>query len=205
MQVNISKTLEGIIARTAFNTTKAHTRHHLKEQLLLELLREEGALAYQLLSARLQEWEIYQLHLRIEQAIRQPATATEQEPELFFRRYTNELLARYHTAKNLSTGHLLLDLLRDPESLAAPLFARYRITHEVIAKVLDELGDEPVRPLQIKIRQLDEPTTPATEPTHPTSLLDRFGTDLTAEARRGRFDPVIGREAEIERMVVFSK
>ena len=201
MQVNISKTLEGIIARTAFNTTKAHTRHHLKEQLLLELLREEGALAYQLLSARLQDWELYQLHLRIEQAIRQPATAAEQEPELFFRRYTNELLARYHTAKNRSTRHHLLDLLPDPESLAAPLFARYRITHEVIAKALDELGDEPVRPLQIKIRQLDEPTPRATEPTHPTTLLDRFGTDLTAEARRGRFDPVIGREAEIERMV----
>ena len=39
MQVNISKTLEGIIARTAFHATKAHTRHHLKEHLMLELLR----------------------------------------------------------------------------------------------------------------------------------------------------------------------
>jgi ATP-dependent Clp protease ATP-binding subunit ClpC len=34
-----------------------------------------------------------------------------------------------------------------------------------------------------------------------TPALDRFGRDLTAEARDGRIDPVIGREAEIEQVV----
>jgi ATP-dependent Clp protease ATP-binding subunit ClpC len=34
-----------------------------------------------------------------------------------------------------------------------------------------------------------------------TPALDRFGRDLTAEAREGRIDPVIGREAEIEQVV----
>ena len=34
-----------------------------------------------------------------------------------------------------------------------------------------------------------------------TPALDRFGRDLTAEARAGRIDPVIGREAEIEQVV----
>ena len=32
-------------------------------------------------------------------------------------------------------------------------------------------------------------------------MLDKFGTDLTYEARRGRIDPVVGREREIERIV----
>ena len=53
MQVKISKTLEGIIARTAFNTTKEGVGNALKDRLLLELLREEGSLAYQILSARM--------------------------------------------------------------------------------------------------------------------------------------------------------
>ena len=46
MQPKISKTLEGIIARSAFNTTKAGMTHSLKDFLTLELLREEGSLAY---------------------------------------------------------------------------------------------------------------------------------------------------------------
>lgn len=33
------------------------------------------------------------------------------------------------------------------------------------------------------------------------SALDFFGTDLTAEARRGRLDPVIGRSKELQRMI----
>ena len=55
MQLKISKTLEGIIARSAFNTTKAGMTHSLKDFLTLELLREEGSLAYQLLSSRLKD------------------------------------------------------------------------------------------------------------------------------------------------------
>ena len=34
-----------------------------------------------------------------------------------------------------------------------------------------------------------------------TAALDRFGDDLTAEAREGRIDPVIGRDAEVEQVV----
>ena len=34
-----------------------------------------------------------------------------------------------------------------------------------------------------------------------TPALDRFGRDLTAEARAGGIDPVIGREAEIEQVI----
>ena len=43
MQIKISKTLEAIIARAAFNTTKAGLDHSLKDFLTLELLREEGS------------------------------------------------------------------------------------------------------------------------------------------------------------------
>ena len=53
MQTKISKTLEGLIARTAFDTSKQGETRWLKDRLLLEIVREEGSLAYQLLSARL--------------------------------------------------------------------------------------------------------------------------------------------------------
>src|ERR1700744_3880571 len=40
-----------------------------------------------------------------------------------------------------------------------------------------------------------------TQPGSQTPALDKFGRDLTAEARAGRIDPVIGRESEIEQVV----
>ncbi|MDE5709199.1 MAG: hypothetical protein K2I32_07130, partial [Alistipes sp.] len=69
MQMKISKTLEGVLARAAFNTAKAGITRSLKDHLAVELLREEGSLAFQLLSSRLKEWEVYQIRLSIEHDI----------------------------------------------------------------------------------------------------------------------------------------
>lgn len=80
MQLKISKTLEGLIARAAFNTTKAGMTHSLKDFLALEMLHEEGSLAYQLLTARLREWELHQIRLRIEHEIRRPHAAGAPRP-----------------------------------------------------------------------------------------------------------------------------
>ena len=65
----ISKTLEAILARTAFDTAKSGATHSLRDFLFLEILREEGSLAYQILASRLQDWEIQQVRLRVEQEI----------------------------------------------------------------------------------------------------------------------------------------
>ena len=56
MQTKISKTLESIMARTAFDTAKAGIDHSLKDYLMLEILRSEGTMAYQILSSRLKDW-----------------------------------------------------------------------------------------------------------------------------------------------------
>ena len=87
MQIKISKTLEAIIARAAFNTTKAGLDHSLKDFLTLELLREEGSLAYQLLSSRLKDWELYQIRLRIEREMLAGQQSTTQSPEEFYRAF----------------------------------------------------------------------------------------------------------------------
>ena len=91
MQIKISKTLEAIIARAAFNTTKAGLDHSLKDFLTLELLREEGSLAYQLLSSRLKDWELYQIRLRIEREMLAGQQNVPQSPEEYYRACTEEL------------------------------------------------------------------------------------------------------------------
>ncbi|MBR0330500.1 MAG: ATP-dependent Clp protease ATP-binding subunit, partial [Alistipes sp.] len=200
MKQNISKTLEGLIARTAFKTTKAEVRSAVGDYLVLELLGETGSMAYQLLSARLQDWELYQLRLRLETALHEQGSKKgDSDPEAYFQQFCNQLTAKYVEANRISTSHALIELLEAPDSVAAPLFARYHITAEVLRQALVQVEQDALRRSDVEVRMLDLQLH--TDPTlHPTKL-DRFGTDLTAEARAGRLDPVIGRGREIERMV----
>lgn len=201
MQVKLSKTLEGVIARTAFRTKKEGIRYALKDFLMLELLREEGSLAYQLLAGRLQEWELYQLRLRIEQEVaKQAHQPLAIEPEHFFRQLSNELCARYHEARHISTAHALHHLASDPSTCTARALLRYRITEQLLAELLAAPEQNAIE-REVEVRLFDRGTLQHT-PTRPTPhSLEQFGTDLTTAALEGRIDPVIGRDREIERII----
>ena len=104
MQTKISKTLEGLIARTAFDTSKQGETRWLKDRLLLEIVREEGSLAYQLLSARLKDWELYQVRLRIERDLQERTDGPAGNPEEFYVQFANEVRKRYRTAPASAAG-----------------------------------------------------------------------------------------------------
>ena len=200
MQVKISKTLEGIIARTAFNTTKEGLRHALKDRLLLELLHDEGSLAYQILSARMKEWELQQACRSIEAAIAAPDSSEQLEPERFYRLFCNEMCAKHGDSARISTVHALLEILGDPTTAAAKAFGRFGIYDTTILAELARIGGGDLQPREIEVHLLDfGDTQPMPQAVH--RQIDKFGTDLTAEAREGRIDPVVGRDAEIERVV----
>src|SRR5580698_5887644 len=87
----------------------------------------------------------------------------------------------------VSTEHMLLaltDLKRDP---AQALLARFGATHDAILKALTA-----VRGSQ---RITDQ------NPEAKFQALDKYARDLTEQARRGKLDPVIGRDNEIRRVV----
>ncbi len=201
MQLKISKTLEGIIARSAFNTTKAGMTHSLKDFFTLELLREEGSLAYQLLSSRLKDWELYQVRLRIEREI---ITAKPQEslsPEAFFRDFTEELLATSGATRSVSTAHALLSVIKDRTTAASRVLEMYHVTPEVVAEELQKfsVGDDFRSEIQVHMLDFGEENKSAEKES--AHLLDKFGVNLTRQAREGKIDPVVGREQEIERVV----
>jgi len=92
----------------------------------------------------------------------------------------------------VGTEHLLLGLIREGEGVAA--------------KVLLELGVDRKRVREETLKLLGgTPTTSSTsergEERAETPALNQFGRDLTALAREGKLDPVIGRDKEIERVV----
>lgn len=201
MQIKISKTLEAIIARAAFNTTKAGLDHSLKDFLTLELLREEGSLAYQLLSSRLKDWELYQIRLRIEREMLAGQQNVPQSPEEFYRAFTEELRACSGAARSVSTAHALRAIVGDRTTATSRVLEMYGITGTVVDEDLKKfaVGDDFRTEIQVHMLDFNEENKP--EEKTSSHLLDKFGVNLTRMAREGKIDPVVGREQEIERVV----
>ncbi len=87
----------------------------------------------------------------------------------------------------VSTEHLLLALIDDRESPAGKLLRDQGVTPEGILTVLKE-----IRGTQ---RVTDQ------NPEEKYQALERYGRDLNDLARRGKLDPVIGRDEEIRRVL----
>ena len=202
MQLKISKTLEGLIARSAFNTTKAGISHSLKDFLALELLREEGSLAFQLLSARLRDWELYQIRLCIEHEIRDGGSrAGNCSPEEFFRSFADELRTKSENTRSITTGHALLAIARDRTTATARILEMYGTTPEVIADELQRFAAGDDFRTEVIVNSVGPIPLETPKKGGISRTLGQFGTDLTRLAREGAIDPVIGRDREIERVV----
>jgi len=200
MQTRISKTLEGVIARTAFDTSKSAIAHSLKDYLMLEMLREEGSLAYQILSSLLRDWELYQVRLRIERdAAAGDDKTPKAAPEEFFRTYAEELRLANPGVKSISTAHAMLDIVSDRSTATARALEMYGVTPQAITAELGRysLGEEAGAATAMHLLDYGEENAPRRE----HAMLNKFGQNLTRMAREGRIDPVVGRNAEIERVV----
>ena len=202
MQTKISKTLEGIVARVIFDTSRDGHNRAPKDILMLAIIRSEGSLAHQILAARLQDWELHQLTLRIEQEAKtEPDTNT--SPEEFFRAFLEELRFAHPEAKNISTIHAMLAIASDKSTCTSRVMEMYRLTHENLSSDADRLTkSSDIQRNTIESHRLDQNKEHSEIFNRANiSLLSKFGTDLTALARKGAIDPVIGRDKEIERVV----
>lgn len=106
----------------------------------------------------------------------------------------------------IGTEHLLLGLIRENDSEAAQVMINLGIDLDMVRKeVLKILGSEGSDPVGVGSESsLDSgvSSNPSSGgSTSKTPALDAFGRDLTALAKKGNLDPVIGRSKEIERML----
>ncbi len=86
----------------------------------------------------------------------------------------------------ISTEHLLLALL-DSKNVAADVLKRHGVSRDAFLGVLRE------------IRGNQRVTDPNAEERY--QALEKYGRDLTDMARRGKLDPVIGRDEEVRRVI----
>lgn len=96
----------------------------------------------------------------------------------------------------VGTEHILLGLIREGEGVAARVFNNLGVSlNKARQQVLQLLGSNDStsgHPHQRKQKQNSNAQTPT---------LDSLASDLTATAREGNVDPVIGRSEEIERVI----
>src|SRR6478735_5594375 len=72
---------------------------------------------------------------------------------------------------------------------------------DAVAKALAEQRAEPAALLEALARVRGDQRVTSENPEQEGKALEEYGIDLTAEARAGRLDPVIGRDSEIRRVV----
>jgi len=167
------------------------------EHILLGLIQEGSGVAANVLKNM--DIELKKIRGEIEKMVKTGPTMVTMGQLPFTPRAKKVLELALEEASNLGhnylgTEHLLLGLLRESEGIAAQVLMNLGIKLEdVREEVLEFLGAEPPpAPEKEKGGTPSKSKTPA---------LDTFGRDLTELAAESKLDPVIGRHAEIQRVV----
>ena len=97
--------------------------------------------------------------------------------------------AHKHGSAYIGTEHILLALAREYDSAAFKLLSEFGASQNLYRELSQMLAEEAPSAAETKKADGGTPT------------LNNFGRDLTELAKSGKFDPVIGREKEIERVI----
>lgn len=166
------------------------------EHLLLGLLSSEGSVAYTALTARNITAD------NVETAVRNSVgigTPTDLSPNDFTPRSKNIIETAVTIARSLGHGyvgteHLLIAILRDSSCYAMDILDAMNVSAADIAEEITKSVNVSQNDASPKSKEQSKGKTE-------TPTLDQFGRDLTAIARQGKIDPVIGRQKEIERVI----
>ena len=181
------------------------------EHLLLSLIRVEDSIANAVLTEHgILEDEVGE---KIEEL--SGTSDTHNTPKDFTPR-TKKLLQNSHNislelgTNYIGTEHLLLAILRDEETLAYKVLDAMQLDLESLAEdIYNRIGGSPdtmtMGPTnifgggQFSPNYQNKKNAPKSKTGTP--VLDKFSRDFTAKSKEGIFDPIVGRETEIERII----
>ncbi len=175
--------------------TLAQERSHQEmdgEHLLFALLQEEESLIPPLLQRIGVNVNALTDDLNRELDRRVKVTGTSSR-DVFLSNYLKRALdAAEKAAKQmkddyLSTEHLLLGLMEEGSANLKGIFQKHKIRKEEVLKAMSDLRGN---------QRVTDPN-----PEDKFQALEKYGRDLTAAARQGKIDPVIGRDNEIRRVM----
>ncbi|MFN5253021.1 MAG: ATP-dependent Clp protease ATP-binding subunit [Chitinophagaceae bacterium] len=118
----------------------------------------------------------------------------------------------------VETEHLLLSILKNKENIATQILNQFDVDYDLFRNELGMVGAEPSSPKNPNAEFSDEPEDEFEDEKRgggfgtgakakagsanksKTPVLDNFGRDITKLAEQDALDPIVGREAEIERV-----
>ncbi|HPR85343.1 MAG TPA: ATP-dependent Clp protease ATP-binding subunit [Prolixibacteraceae bacterium] len=123
------------------------------------------------------------------------------------------LEARAFNSPTINTGHLLLAIIKDKESLISNILSQYHINYYILKSRLEDYKSPEAKSDFDDEDSEDDSfsrssggassSSSAKKPANPksdTPVLDNFGVDITKAAEENNLDPIVGREKEIERL-----
>ena len=169
------------------------------EHLLLALCMEKSGVASNVLLANdIDEEKVIRL---IDEQIALPGIVAKKEREGFTPKVESILdlaqeLAESFDCEEIGTEHLLLAIISDADNLAIRLINTLSVNpQKLFADTLVAMGEN----LEDYKEQIK--ATGKQNNANQGMLIDRYSRDLTALAAEGKLDPVVGRDAEITRMI----
>ncbi len=179
------------------------------EHILLGLVQEGSGVAAQVLKNL--DVDLRKVRAEVERLVEQGTNPVSGSQLPFTPRAKRVLELALEEAQNLGhnyigTEHLLLGLIRESDGPAAHVLQNLGVKpEEVREEVVELLGADPPAGAQAKAGEEGAEAVEGEEPSAPgkskTPALDAFGRDLTELAKENKLDPVIGRAAEIERVM----
>ena len=187
------------------------------EHLLLGLIREGEGLAVK--TMRSLQIDLILFRKQIEDSIKEKSSKTVYNPNsLPLTKQAEKVLkitvleAKVMRSDVIGTEHLMLSILKSKDNIVSQLLAQHDVDYDVFKAELDIVQN------QIKAELPNESDDDSYEDERnkgsfgnagakkggasksKTPVLDNFGRDVTAAAEEGTLDPIVGREAEIERV-----
>jgi len=163
------------------------------EHCLLGIIRKGDGIAVQALQNMNIDLDDVKLELERLLEVGQGSTMGVFPPNIDAKRVVElakQIAAKMHHTW-VGTEHLLLAIVRDSNNIAAKCLKNFGVDYKRVHTEVMNMLEESINGTKPKAGQ-SKSKTPA---------LDIFGRDLTELAREGKLDPVIGREAEIERIL----
>ena len=194
MKENFSKRVQLIIKQSKEEAIRLGHSYVGSEHLLLGLLKENSGLGKKVLDVF--DIDPNEMVAMIEDMIKTSGgTMTlghlplTRRAERILRNAFSEASSRGETMAD--DEHLLLSMLREKEGIAYEILKSFSLDYDTVGDLIQTTGEEP----ELNPPRSSEPSSKSKTPT-----LDHFSRDITQLAKKGKLDPVIGRESEIERV-----
>ncbi len=209
MDLNFSARIRDVISFSKEEAERLGNRFISPEHLMLGIIREGEGAAIQLLEHL--NADLSEIRSEIEVSLKEHEPYKSDQIPLL--KSTERVLKLVHLeakslkSKKINTGHLLLALLKEKNSILGEIMSKKQIDYQNIRLLMDKTKPK-AKSDYPEDDDNDSPFSGSAENPHSgqsksgseTPVLDNFGIDITKAAEEGRLDPIVGREREIERL-----